>query len=279
MILRDVKRLFSGASSGANCTICRNVYLTIWQYCLEVSDIDRSFHIALCEDDEGDMTQLRQCLEAGLSGRGLAATITEFADGEALMSAFRPGAFNIVVLDIFLGDANGMECAKQIRQMDSDCCIVFSTNSIDYTLEGYQVDASYYLLKPLTQAEVDNALSRCLRKQLETEPRTCSVLVDRKPVRIPVRDIQYVEVLDKYCHIHTVDGVVVSRTTISDMERQLPAPPFVRSHRCFLVNLHWVAGIDEDFVMEDGQRVLIRRASHRRIRDQYAHYLEHLAQG
>lgn len=242
-----------------------------------VLDISHKLKIAVCEDQCGDAERLARYVNSCLADLGVSCELAIFTNCESFLCTFHPGSYDIVFLDIYLDSGmTGMQCAQQIRQSDLDCLIVFTTESQDHLLDGYRVEAVHYILKPVSKQDVNAALTRCLRHVLELEPKACTVLVERKPVRIPVRDIRYVEVRDKYCHIHTQGDVVITRTAISELEQQLPSPPFLLSHRCYLVNLNHVAGIDDDFVMEGGDRALIRRIGYKRVKEQYTRYLASL---
>ncbi len=76
-------------------------------------------------------------------------TLDRFSSGEDFLGAFTPGKYDLIFLDIYMDGITGMETAKRIRQTDHDCRIIFITISPEFAVESYNVNASFYLLKPI----------------------------------------------------------------------------------------------------------------------------------
>ena len=74
--------------------------------------------------------------------------ISAFPSGEAFLASYRPGLFDLIILDIFMKEITGMDTARKIRESDQTVRIVFSTSSNDFASESYEVNACYYLKKP-----------------------------------------------------------------------------------------------------------------------------------
>ncbi len=73
-------------------------------------------------------------------------------------------AFDILVMDIYLPDGNGMECARTLRERGYEGMIVFQSSSEDYAFEAYQVDAIQYLLKPVSQERFFAAVDKAVKE-------------------------------------------------------------------------------------------------------------------
>ena len=101
--------------------------------------------IALVDDDPRALAQLEQYLTEQL---GRETEISHYGSGEALLADWRPGAFELVVLDIYMGGATGMEVARRLRAGDGQVRLAFATSSNDFASESYEVGACYYLRKP-----------------------------------------------------------------------------------------------------------------------------------
>ena len=101
--------------------------------------------IALVDDDPRALAQLEQYLTEQL---GRETEISHYGSGEALLADWQPGAFELVVLDIYMGGATGMEVARRLRAGDGQVRLAFATSSNDFASESYEVGACYYLRKP-----------------------------------------------------------------------------------------------------------------------------------
>ena len=100
---------------------------------------------------------------------GAAAELTYFQSGEAFLRVWQPGAFELIVLDIFMEKLTGMDVAKEIRKTDSDVRLVFCTTSNEFASESYEVNACYYLHKPFDRDRVKAMLDRIDLAQIEKE--------------------------------------------------------------------------------------------------------------
>lgn len=230
--------------------------------------------IAICEDAKLDSERLARFVRAGARRRLFEVAISFFSSGEEMLAGFMPGKFDIVFLDIYMKAMTGIEAARHIRERDDRVLLVFTTSSVDHALEGYDVQALHYLIKPVTQQGVDEALSRCFKRLEDRMEKICSVMIDRKQVDVPLQDIMYVEAQNKYCNIHTSTGEIISpRVPIDKLKEQLPMPPFLHCHRSYIANLNYVHSIDNDFMMKNGDIVCIRQMDAKYMKEKYMEFL------
>ena len=120
--------------------------------------------IAIVDDLAAERTLLKGRLEWQLQRRKVQADILEYESGETFLEAARKAPFTAAFLDIYMDGMTGMEAAKKLRKTDTDFLLVFITTSTDHALEGFQVRALHYLVKPLTEADID-ALTDELRQR------------------------------------------------------------------------------------------------------------------
>lgn len=111
--------------------------------------------IAIVDDLAAERTLLKGRLEWQLQRRNVQADILEYESGEIFLEAARKAPFTAAFLDIYMDGMTGMEAAKKLRKTDTDCLLVFITTSTDHALEGFQVRALHYLVKPFTEADID----------------------------------------------------------------------------------------------------------------------------
>lgn len=217
-------------------------------------------HIAVCEDLRDDAEQLCALLEQYGASNQLNMEITCFSSGEALLAQYQKGKYHIVFLDVFLEGKNGLETAAQIRRIDEDAALIFVTVSKEFAVDSYQVDAAYYLVKPLDAASLTLAMGRC-RHLLQQYAKSITIAESRHMVHVKQRDILYLESQRNDCVLYTCNGEIRTRAKLSELEQELGGWPFLRCHRSFIVNLHWLEDMfDKDFVLRGGARVPISRA-------------------
>ena len=111
--------------------------------------------IAIVDDLAAERALLKDRLEQQLHRRNVQADILEYESGEEFLEAVRKAPFTAAFLDIYMNGMTGMEAAKELRKTDTDCLLVFTTTSTDHALEGFQVRALHYLVKPFTEADID----------------------------------------------------------------------------------------------------------------------------
>ena len=98
-------------------------------------------------------------------------------------------------------------------------------------------------------------------------------MTDNVPVFIPLGDIVFVESSNRKSLVYTFDQTYATTMTIDSLEKLLPAPRFLRSHRSYIVNLDHVDDVDEDFIMDNGEIAYIAVKSRRKIKSMYDDYL------
>lgn len=230
-----------------------------------------TLQIAICEDLPQDMQRLAAMVEHSLEAMEVACAISRFDTGNALLQS-KASSFHVVFLDMFLGDMEGIAVARALRERGDNCQIVFVTNSPDFALESYGVRAAHYLIKPISDADLHEVWRRCMVEAADPDD-VVTLMIDRKPKDVCVSDILYIAADNKRCLIYTTHGVLGTRVPIDQLEYMLSRACFCRCHRSYVVNFERVAQIHEDFVMENGDTVYVRKSELIRIRERYQAYL------
>ena len=165
--------------------------------------------IAIVDDRAEDREELSACLENYMKKHQLDYTLTEFEDGENFLKAAAQVNFQLVFMDIYMENMDGIEAARRLRQKNRLCKIVFLTITEDYARMGYSLSASYYLLKPLSihQADFEEAMELCQLKP-PYEVMTLSVMADRQKLELPTEKILYIDYQNRMTRIHTAERVI-----------------------------------------------------------------------
>lgn len=203
--------------------------------------------IAIAEDEPACAKRLKEYIDRYGVERGLETSVSCFSDGIELAEQYT-SEWDILFLDIQMEHLDGMETARRIRTQDPYVTIVFITNLARYAIQGYEVDASDFILKPLEYGRFRVRMDK-VTASLGRNREACVVLpLGEQKVRVPVEDILYAEVLDHELQVVTKQQNYRMRCSLQKMEQLLEGQGFSRCNRCYLVNLRRVTGVDRDTV-------------------------------
>lgn len=233
--------------------------------------------IAVCDDSNYDKHRLFNKLQRYCASNFVHVAIAEYDSGEALLENFTENMFDIIFLDICMAGLNGIDTAKNIREIDSHCLIVFVTSSREYALDGFAVNAIHYLIKPVSPENIAEVFKRC-QTICNITQQYIEVISERIPVKVFVNAICFIEVYDKASFIHTDSEVIKTYLSLEEITRQLDRRFFLRCHRSYIVNMRSIANVsDNDFILKSGKMIPIRQSEKQRIKKMYTNFLFSLA--
>lgn len=163
---------------------------------------------------------------------------------------------DILFLDIRMPELLGTELLQSLKDPPK---VIFTTAYKEYAIDGFELDAVDYLLKPIRfdrfLRAVNKAMPGCVNPQLETaEPERKSgvdsiyLRIDRRQVKIILEDILYIESAKDYVKIFTADQTFMVRQTITGLEELLNENEFVRIHRSFIVPVNKIRSFTHELV-------------------------------
>lgn len=170
---------------------------------------------------------------------------------------------DLIFLDINMPEVSGLSLAKSINKKSK---IIFTTAYREYAVDGFDLKAVDYLLKPIafdrflqainTFFEISNIASP-EKPSVEkiTKNNFIFVRADRKMLKINFSDMLYIESLSDYIKIHTENSTIVTRETISNIETKLPQSDFLRVHRSFIVAFSQISSYTNEFI-EIGKKAI-----------------------
>jgi DNA-binding LytR/AlgR family response regulator len=153
---------------------------------------------------------------------------------------------DLVFLDINMPEISGLSFAKS---MSRNLKIIFTTAYRDYAVDGFDLRAVDYLLKPISFERLLQGINKYLEENPEVSHSDSSefkiekddsifVRADRKMVKVNFKEILFIESLSDYIRIHLEDNkVLTTRETLSNVETRLPQNDFIRTHRSFVVSI------------------------------------------
>ncbi|MEG0494332.1 MAG: LytTR family DNA-binding domain-containing protein [Clostridia bacterium] len=222
--------------------------------------------IAICEDDGNDRDRLCHQLALAIQALNISAEVETFETAEQLLKAADQTYFSIFFLDILLPGLSGMDAALKLRQLGNYAPVVFTTVTRDYLAQSYTVWAVHYLVKPIEEGDVQEALTRALRV-LDIKEKTLEITVARHTEYIPYSDIYYIEGNNRNCLIHTRTGTCNPYNSVQGMLLALDDSRFCHSHRSYIINLdHVLTVLRGKVAMRDDALLPIRRGADDEVR-------------
>jgi DNA-binding LytR/AlgR family response regulator len=157
------------------------------------------------------------------------------------------GSVQLVFLDINMPKLSGI---SMIRTLDYPPEIIFTTAYPEYAVEGFELDAVDYLVKPFSferfMKSVNKATRRFEMRSKQTgenageESSFLTIKADGKIYRLQLAEIMLLEALGDYVRIHTQAGVITTHDTLKNLESSLPADGFLRVHRSYVIALEQI---------------------------------------
>lgn len=222
-----------------------------------VMPINYQMKIAICDDDQQDRQTMLALVAEYLDMHNYHIRIDEYASGEAFLAS-DVMQYDLLILDIFMGELNGIETAKQLIDRNPNLQIVFCSTSNAYAAESYDVSALRYFIKPISREKLFATLDRFFH--VHTSLRTLTYKLNRMDESVYLSEIRWVEADGHRCILHTRKGDIVTRTPFAQICEQLKDADFVKPIRYALVSLESVAAIPTDvFTLTDGTEVPISR--------------------
>lgn len=225
--------------------------------------------IAICDDEPTVLSLLEKGVRTWAKERREEVEISFCENAQQfLFQQEEEDPVDILLLDIEMPGMNGMDLAKKLRTGKETMQIVFITGLAGYALEGYEVDAVSYLVKPVRQEALSSSLTRALERCRRQEPVLFTTTSEGR-IRVKFSDISYLESMghDTFIHLTESAGTIRSREGLTELQKRLEAGAvqaamvFFKPHRSYLVSIADILriGRKELEMAGDGGRIPIAR--------------------
>lgn len=225
---------------------------------------EQMINVAIVEDEVSEADLLASYLERFSETSEEKFNLFRFTDPVVFLTKYT-GKFDIIFLDINMPYMNGMEAAKKLRAIDADVAIVFVTNMAKYAVNGYEVNAFDFLVKPVVYTNFVLKMRRILDYLNGRKDKKISVTTREGVACLSVAQLMYAEVMNHKLIYHLQGGrEVVAYGQLKKVEEMLRPFGFARCNSCYLVNLRHVKSV-RDFTVVVGEDSL--SVSHAKKRD------------
>lgn len=203
--------------------------------------------IAVIDDEKYSRIELIHQIRSHLPD----AEIFEAGNGVSALALIEQQSFDILFIDIHLGDLEGTTVAALARKLMPDAKIIFATAYSEYAVKAFELRVDDYILKPFDPERISNVLKECVKEINKKENESIgaaklAVSVDRRTVLLDIDEVAYIETSGsgRGCVIHMLSGEKFSdSTSLSEYESRLAQKDFFRIHKTCMVRLRYIQDI------------------------------------
>ena len=212
---------------------------------------------AIAIDDEPPALEVIRNFCAGAGEVSLDKTFTKPTEALKYLRKF---PVDLIFLDINMPSLSGLEFYRMVQQ---NTAVIFTTAHSEYAIEGFNLSAMDYLLKPFTFERFRQAVNKAVehfryQQQAESASTPLYVRADYSLVRIHIPDILYIEGLDDYLKIHLENQkTIVTRMTMKGILEKLPPQNFIRVHRSYIVPFSRIESVRNKVISIAGEEIPI----------------------
>jgi DNA-binding LytR/AlgR family response regulator len=214
---------------------------------------------------------------------GGVGTIDQASSAFEALALLQQSRFDILFLDIRMPGLTGLDATQIVNQLPHKPQVVFVTAFDEYALAAFDVAASDYLVKPVSEVRLRRALERINERSRGHRPPKRQALDklavegEGHTVLVPISEIRMIHVRGHTVVVRTFDAEYRCRSSLTELEEQLAARGFLRVHRAYLVNPEHVREVHPFFAgayllrIQDKTRseVPVSRALAPRVRDAF----------
>ncbi len=214
----------------------------------------------------------RQILENYIDQIPNLELVASCKDAFEVMEVLQEHAVQILFLDINMPKLSGLSLLKTLQTMPD---VIITTAYPEYAVQGFELSVTDYLLKPFSLERFVQAVMKVQKKETKSNETTyiakkdeavTSIFVksDKKLVKVPFKDIQYVEAYGNYIKIFT-DTMILTPNTLSDFFDKLPKEDFIRIHKSFVINFNELKLIEGNQLILNNTTTLPIGKSYRKL--------------
>ncbi|WP_299523650.1 LytTR family DNA-binding domain-containing protein [uncultured Lutibacter sp.] len=215
-----------------------------------------------------DEPMAREILENHLQKVDAVTIIASCKNAIEAFNVLNSNSIDLIFLDINMPEISGLSFAKTINR---NIKVIFTTAYREYAIDGFNLQAVDYLLKPISFERLLQSVNKYLGENstLILEPTLeisqeandfIFVRSDRKMIKINFYEINYIESFSDYLKIHLNDKIIITRETITNIEAKLPKRDFIRIHRSFIVSISKIESFTNEFIEMNKKAIPISRS-------------------
>ena len=214
--------------------------------------------IAIVDDDEKIRNELSAFLTRYEETSGEQFLVSVFGFAELFLTNYKPD-YDIVFMDIDMPGMDGLAASRRLRELDERVVLLFITNLTQYAIQGYEVAATDFIVKPVSYERFRQKLTRALKFVPESKRPALLIRTEEATVTVDMDDVMYVEVQGHNVFYHTAKNEYRVRGSLKQAEQELNDPQFFACDKSCLVNLAYVEGVSGNTITVGGTELTVSR--------------------
>lgn len=230
-------------------------------------------NIAIVEDSKSDYENLLKHINRYGREHDIEFLVDYYDNGNYFLDEYKP-SYKIVFMDIEMPYINGIEVMEKLRKVDEKIIIIIVSNSSKYAVKGYTVNALGYVVKPIEVYNFDNTLNKAISLvEKDDDAFIITPYVGGGLMKVFLKDIYYIEVLDHILNIHLKNKIIEKRGTLKELEDKLLKYGFARCDKSIIVNLSHVEEIEKNLIHINDSILVLSRTRKKDFIDAYINFL------
>lgn len=233
--------------------------------------------ITICDDSIKDLLIIEKLLlkyTALHPGNNL--EVEKFSDPSRLCQKISKGKLSdIYILDMLMPGQTGIDLGNLIKSSGNGSVVIFITASEDYALDAYEVHAARYLLKPISENKLFEALDYAMSYTKAKTESVCLVKTKSGLVQMPYSKIEYIENANRRLEVHlsnreVLKSLFIRKSFEEEIKEAAVQKNFLRIHKSFLVNLNYVRQLTPDsMIMKSGRQLPVSKSRAAKVKREY----------
>jgi two-component system, LytTR family, response regulator NatR len=193
--------------------------------------------IGLVDDRLIDLDKLN-VIVAGMTGNEIVFSTTS---AEEAYEQIKRETVDVLIADIEMPNLSGYELADIIHSHALNISVIFVTANSGYAVHAFELNVHDYIMKPYTKERLTGSIERLKEKTKSAEMAGRLYLKQKNDIHIiQKKDIIFIERSGRSTTIHTKDEEIKTYQSLNELEGELRERDFIRSHRSFIINIHFV---------------------------------------
>ena len=238
--------------------------------------------IAIVEDEAEHAKMLENYIRRYAGEHGDAFAVTCFSNPIPFLEQYT-AKYDIIFMDIRMPLMSGMDAARRLRELDKNVVLIFITSLTQYAVEGYEVNALSYIVKPATYTDFSLKFTRAYEQVRRNEGNMVYLPTENGMVKLSPAEIVFCEVSGHTVILHTVRGDFSRYASLRAVEERLCGEYFAKCNHCYLVNLRYVKDLskNETELNCNGKRYILQVSRNKRksFANAWQAYIERTGRG
>ncbi len=226
------------------------------------------FRVALCDDQEYILVQLKKLLCEIFKKKDCQYVIEAFSSGEELIS--KNEYYDMIFLDIEMPGMDGIQAGEIIRQRNTECKIIMATSAVERYKEAFHIRAFRFVTKPFVADEIEETVDAVL--SLKKDDDSIELYYQRILCKVKLKDIQYIQAYNGYSEFLVGNRIFRKEVSLNNMEELLDMQFFSRIHRQYIINMRWITSYDNGEVKVGNQVIPVSKRKRKEFEQEYMEF-------